>query len=337
MIKIFKLTALILLGLLDVNCQTYNEATVFTNKADLKGTDYKLEWDYTTSDIVFRATVKTTGWVGFGLSPNGRMANSDVILSWAASDGSIQFKDAHTNGYSVSYDTVQNWQRLFYSQKNGVTTVIFKRSLKVCSSNQPANEINIEIGNQAQNVIFAWSTNFGMFDNFPAYHGLNKGAKLLQLRSSDSPIASCLSATTPIAITNGLNFTIPTVSTFTNPILPTLPALNFTIPTLSTFTKQDPCTSNQCQNGATCIHGFGIGPSYRCLCPNGYEGRSCEIDSSLTCTKQSCLNGGSCSIVSGKTFCTCRAFFTGYSFFFWESFRTEKILKFNSGPLIQEI
>ena len=30
-------------------------------------------------EIVFVVTAKTTGWVGLGLSPNGNMANSDII------------------------------------------------------------------------------------------------------------------------------------------------------------------------------------------------------------------------------------------------------------------
>ena len=30
-------------------------------------------------EIVFVVTAKTTGWIGLGLSPNGNMANSDII------------------------------------------------------------------------------------------------------------------------------------------------------------------------------------------------------------------------------------------------------------------
>jgi len=178
---------LILLMVFNVNCQTYDQNTVFVNKADLSGSDYKLEWNYTPTDIVFRATVKTTGWVGFGLSSSGGMAGSDIILAWTGSDKSIQFRDAHTEGYNVKYDTIQNWQRLFYSQTNGLTTVIFKRVLKVCNSNQPASELNIDIG-RTQNIIYAWGA---LSNDLPGYHGSTSGIKSLSLRSADSPVATC--------------------------------------------------------------------------------------------------------------------------------------------------
>lgn len=41
---------------------------------------YRLYWNYTTTDIIAEIHVRTTGWVGFGFSPNGGMANSDVYF-----------------------------------------------------------------------------------------------------------------------------------------------------------------------------------------------------------------------------------------------------------------
>ena len=32
--------------------------------------------------IYFAVSARTTGWVGFGLSPNGQMPNSDVVIGW---------------------------------------------------------------------------------------------------------------------------------------------------------------------------------------------------------------------------------------------------------------
>jgi len=50
---------------------------------------YKLYWNVTMFNdgskngiISFAAEVQTTGWVGAGISPNGNMLNSDVIIAW---------------------------------------------------------------------------------------------------------------------------------------------------------------------------------------------------------------------------------------------------------------
>ncbi len=182
MINLFVILIFIVLN---VNAQAYTESTYFVNKAELSGANYKLDWNFTAMDIILRVTVRTTGWIGFGLSPNGDMSNSDVILAWTI-NGSVQFRDAHTVDsvtQPIVYHSVQNWQRLYYSLKNGVTTVIFKRSIKVCNPDQPASEISIDVA-ATQYVIFAWGTSFNKSTNLPMYHNTNRGAKFLSLLSS---------------------------------------------------------------------------------------------------------------------------------------------------------
>lgn len=46
--------------------------------------DYLLYWnvDLQSKVISFAVDVATTGWVGFGISPNGQMPGSDVIMAW---------------------------------------------------------------------------------------------------------------------------------------------------------------------------------------------------------------------------------------------------------------
>lgn len=39
---------------------------------------------------------------------------------------------------------------------------------------------------------------------------------------------------------------------------------------------EDPCLSNPCSNGGSCIPSDGS-PGYDCACLNGYEGAQCEI------------------------------------------------------------
>ena len=55
---------------------------------------YELYWNYnlTEQTISFAARVRTTGWVGFGLSPNGQMPGSDIVIGWVDNNGGVQFQ-----------------------------------------------------------------------------------------------------------------------------------------------------------------------------------------------------------------------------------------------------
>ena len=55
---------------------------------------YELFWNYnlTEQTISFAVRVQTTGWVGFGLSPNGQMPGSDVVIGWVDNNGGVQFQ-----------------------------------------------------------------------------------------------------------------------------------------------------------------------------------------------------------------------------------------------------
>ena len=74
-------------------CVTDSELTQkyrFSKVMDGSG-NYKLYWSFNrrNENITFAVRVKTTGWVGFGLSPNGQMPNSDVIIGWVDSNGQV--------------------------------------------------------------------------------------------------------------------------------------------------------------------------------------------------------------------------------------------------------
>ncbi len=55
---------------------------------------YVLHWsfDLEAGTIAFAVNVSTTGWVGFGLSPNGQMPLSDVVIGWVDDQGETQFQ-----------------------------------------------------------------------------------------------------------------------------------------------------------------------------------------------------------------------------------------------------
>ena len=54
---------------------------------------YKLHWNFDLEQetISFAVNVSTIGWVGFGLSPNGQMPQSDVVIGWVNNDGTTTF------------------------------------------------------------------------------------------------------------------------------------------------------------------------------------------------------------------------------------------------------
>lgn len=45
-------------------------------------------------------------------------------------------------------------------------------------------------------------------------------------------------------------------------------------------TDRDECAEGRCQNNANCYNSDG---SYVCICPNGWQGRDCEIGKTLHC------------------------------------------------------
>ena len=50
---------------------------------------YTLYWNFDTAEqtITFAVKARTNGWVGFGISPNGGMVNSDVVIGWVNNEG----------------------------------------------------------------------------------------------------------------------------------------------------------------------------------------------------------------------------------------------------------
>ena len=60
---------------------SYNFHSVLHEKG---GDMYTLHWRFDVEEetIAFAVNVSTNGWVGFGLSPNGGMKNSDMVIGW---------------------------------------------------------------------------------------------------------------------------------------------------------------------------------------------------------------------------------------------------------------
>ena len=74
---------LLLLVLPDFICGKTN-LTLYQFNAVLVQDYYWLYWNFSSSTelISFAVKVQTTGWIGFGISPNGQMPGSDVVIGW---------------------------------------------------------------------------------------------------------------------------------------------------------------------------------------------------------------------------------------------------------------
>lgn len=54
--------------------------------------NFWLFWKVNGTNITFETHVMTRGYIGFGISPNGNMYPSDVIVGWVNSDGTVHFQ-----------------------------------------------------------------------------------------------------------------------------------------------------------------------------------------------------------------------------------------------------
>ena len=72
--------------------------------------NYSLFWNFdrATQNISFAVRVRTTGWVGFGLSPNGQMPQSDVVIGWVENAGTRTQFQVHT---------LNNWLKVYKINK----------------------------------------------------------------------------------------------------------------------------------------------------------------------------------------------------------------------------
>ena len=75
------------LGAHDLSAEYRFSATLDSNGM------YELFWnfDLDAQTIAFAVRVMTSGWVGFGVSPNGQMPGSDLIVGWVDDEGSVFF------------------------------------------------------------------------------------------------------------------------------------------------------------------------------------------------------------------------------------------------------
>src|SRR5688572_31726597 len=80
MSRIFAISAVLMLLL---NSAILSQSKVTQHRSEiLDDGNYVVDWyiDYEATRVDFTVTVKTTGFVGFGLSPNGGMTGADIVI-----------------------------------------------------------------------------------------------------------------------------------------------------------------------------------------------------------------------------------------------------------------
>ncbi|XP_041814122.1 DBH-like monooxygenase protein 2 homolog isoform X2 [Chelmon rostratus] len=131
-----------------------------------------LKWgfDNLEGNITFKLIVNTTGWVGFGFSPNGGMAGSDIVMGGLGTGGTY-FADYHATGNSMPLmDQQQSYTLLSLNESDGQTIITFQRTIQSC------DDQDVHITAQPIKLIYA----YGPTDDI-AYHQARRGTKEVNL------------------------------------------------------------------------------------------------------------------------------------------------------------
>ncbi|XP_069552777.1 DBH-like monooxygenase protein 2 homolog [Brachyistius frenatus] len=173
-----------------------------------------LKWGYDNlqGHITFQLVVNSTGWVSFGLSPNGGMKGSDIVIGGLGPDG-IYFTDRHATGNSMPIvDEQQNYTLLSGNENEGQTTITFQRSIQTC------DDKDFHITAQPIKLIYAYGTTDEI-----SYHGARRGTKEVNLLNY---MPKTNSANAKYLLAKVDNITVPPVSTYYHCKIMKFPKLN---------------------------------------------------------------------------------------------------------------
>ncbi|XP_056261677.1 DBH-like monooxygenase protein 2 homolog [Seriola aureovittata] len=173
-----------------------------------------LKWgfDNLQGNIVFKLTVNTTGWVSFGMSPNGGMKGSDIVIGGLGPSGSY-FSDRYATGNAMPLlDAQQSYTLLSLTESEGQTIMTFQRSIQAC------DDKDFHITDEPIKLIYAYGTTDEI-----SYHGARRGTKEVNLLNfkirTSLPNLNYLSATVE-------NITVPPIQTYYHCKVMKFPNLN---------------------------------------------------------------------------------------------------------------
>ncbi|XP_067141864.1 DBH-like monooxygenase protein 1 [Centruroides vittatus] len=127
--------------------------------------NYELWWSMYDDSITFQVEVATNGWVGFGISSNGGMKGSDIVIGWI-NDNQAIFHDRHAEGkFQPKIDEQQDWELLWHEKNNTHTKLRFKRLLDTC------DDQDMVITEETTRLIYAYSPENPNSIDAVSYHG----------------------------------------------------------------------------------------------------------------------------------------------------------------------
>ena len=78
----------------DNNPTMDDNSITYTHEIELAPDVYHMKWGFQDDMIGFHLTVKTTGWIGFGISPYGGMKGADIFTAWVGTGLQTFLKEA---------------------------------------------------------------------------------------------------------------------------------------------------------------------------------------------------------------------------------------------------
>jgi len=146
---------------------------------------FKLYWSHLDDDVInIGMEANTTGWIAIGLSPNGGMEHSDIMIGWVDDDGSVTLQDRYT-GDSMSRPSLDDEDHLTLiegEEEDGITRIRFQRTRTLDCDDTSGHDMAVSQG--TSRVIFAWNDVDGDEDDADSihYHGANqRGTKSVNL------------------------------------------------------------------------------------------------------------------------------------------------------------
>lgn len=156
--------------------------TTYENQIEVESHNLSIWWnvDEIKKEIVFEYHVKTTGWIGLGVSPGGGMINADIAIGWIDEKGNIHLKVisifdlicksmnlikdcyALNNSKPMIDKTTNDWFPLNGREENGWTIIQFKRLLNTCDQQM---DVPIKVNDtlelcRSTNEILVWNKYF---------------------------------------------------------------------------------------------------------------------------------------------------------------------------------